>query len=115
MTKLVTRNYWCLEVTIDVGRYVDEYNMCQRMNNRIEAVIEKLNLSKVQKKPQIHLIVDFITKLSLVAGKDGIIVVCDRLSKMTYFVATTEGILAEGLACYDLGSRVRTKNHSCIK
>ena len=27
-----------------------------------------------------------------------ILVVCDRLSKMTYFVATTEGTLAEGLA-----------------
>ena len=42
--------------------------------------------------------VDFITKLPIVAGKDTILVVCDRLSKMTYFVATTEGTLAEGLA-----------------
>ncbi len=41
--------------------------------------------------------VDFITKLPLVAGKDMILVVCDRLSKMAHFVATTEGILAEGL------------------
>jgi len=42
--------------------------------------------------------VDFITKLLLVAEKDAILVVCDRLSKMTHFVATTEGISAEGLA-----------------
>jgi len=42
--------------------------------------------------------VDFITKLLLVAEKDVILVVCDRLSKMTHFVATTEGTLAEGLA-----------------
>ena len=42
--------------------------------------------------------VDFITKLLLVAGKDAILVVCDRLSKMMHFVATTEGISAEGLA-----------------
>ena len=41
---------------------------------------------------------DFITKLPVVAGKDAILVVCDRLSKMTYFVATTEGTLAKGLA-----------------
>ena len=40
---------------------------------------------------------DFITKLLLVAGKDAILVVCDRLSKMTYFVAIIEGILVEGL------------------
>ena len=42
--------------------------------------------------------VDFITKLPVVAGKDAILVVCDRLSKMTHFMATTEGISAEGLA-----------------
>jgi len=44
-----------------------------------------------------HLTVDFIMKLLVVAGKDAILVVCDRLSKMTHFVATTEGTLAEGL------------------
>ena len=42
--------------------------------------------------------VDFITKLPLVAGKDAILVVCNKLSKMIHFVATTEGISAEGLA-----------------
>ena len=31
-------------------------------------------------------------------GKDAILVVCDRLSKMTHFVATTEETLVEGLA-----------------
>jgi len=42
--------------------------------------------------------VDFITKLLVVAGKDMILVVCDWLSKITYFVATIEGTSAEGLA-----------------
>jgi len=42
--------------------------------------------------------VDFITKLPLVVGKDAILVVCDRLSKMTHFVAITEGTSAEELA-----------------
>ncbi len=42
--------------------------------------------------------VDFITKLPVVAGKDAILVVCDRLSKMMYFIATTEGTSVEGLA-----------------
>ena len=45
-----------------------------------------------------HLTVDFITKLPVVAGKNMILVVCDRLFKMTHFVATTEETLAEGLA-----------------
>jgi len=42
--------------------------------------------------------VDFITKLPVVAGKDAILVICDRLSKMTHFVATTEETLVRGLA-----------------
>ena len=42
--------------------------------------------------------VNFITKLPVVAGKDVILVVCDQLSKMTHFVAMTEGTSVEGLA-----------------
>ena len=37
-------------------------------------------------------------KLLIVAGKDAILVVCDRLSKIIYFVVTTEKTSAEGLA-----------------
>jgi len=37
-------------------------------------------------------------KLLVVAGKDAILVFCDRLFKMMHFVTTTEGTLAEGLA-----------------
>jgi len=68
------------------------------MKNRMEELARKLKLSEVLKKPWLHLTVDFITKLLVVAEKDVILVVCDRLSKMTHFVATTEGTSAEGLA-----------------
>jgi len=44
-----------------------------------------------------HILVDFITKLPIVAGKDAILVVCDRLSKMTHFIAIMEGMTAKGL------------------
>jgi len=45
-----------------------------------------------------YLTVDFITKLSLVAGKNIILVVYNRLSKIAYFVATIEEISVKGLA-----------------
>jgi len=77
---------------------MEECNLYQRIKNRIEETAEKLRLSEVPKKPWTHLIVDFITKLLIVAGKNVILVVCDRLSKMTYFVTTTEGTSVEGLA-----------------
>ena len=74
-------------VAIDVGKYMEECNICQRMKNRIEVPVGKLKMSEILKK---YLTVDFITKLPLVARKNAILVVCDRLSKMTPFVVTTK-------------------------
>ena len=91
-------NYLWLGVMRDMGRYVEECDMCQRMKNRMEALVEKFKLSEVLEKPWTHLTVDFITKLPLVAGKDMILVVCNRLSKITHFVTTTEGTSAKELA-----------------
>ena len=68
------------------------------MKNRTKEPAGKLKLSEVPQKMWIHLTVDFITKLPIVAGKDVILVICDRLSKMMHFVATTEETLAEELA-----------------
>ena len=82
----------------DIGKYVEGCDLCQRIKNRTEELVGKLKLSEVPQKMWAHLTVDFITKLLVVVGKDVILVVCDRLSKMTHFVAMTEGILAEGLA-----------------
>jgi len=97
MVELVTRNYWWPGVIRDVGRYVEGCDLCQRMKNRVEKMVGKLKLSKVLEKPWTHLTVDFITKLLIVAGKDVILVVCNWLSKITHFVVTMEGTLAEGL------------------
>ena len=64
----------------------------------MEELAGKLKLGEIPKKLWSHLIVDFITKLLIVAGKDVILVMCDRLSKMAHFVATTEGMSVEELA-----------------
>jgi len=53
--------------------------------------------NELLERPWTYLIVDFITKLLLVVRKDTILVVCDRLSKITYFVVITKETLAEEL------------------
>jgi len=98
MVELVMRNYWWPGVTRDVGRYVEGCDLCQRMKNRTEELAGKLKLSEVPEKLWSHITVDFITKLPVVVEKDVILVVYNRLSKMTHFVAMTEGTSAEGLA-----------------
>ena len=82
----------------NVGKYVEGCDLCQRMKNKTEKLARKLKLSEVPQKMWTHLTVDLIMKLLVVAGKDAILVVCNRLSKMMHFVAMTEGTSAEGLA-----------------
>ena len=47
MVELVTRNYWWPGVIRDVKRYMERYNLCQRMKNRMEEMVGKLKLSEV--------------------------------------------------------------------
>ena len=63
----------------------------------MEVLVGKLKLSKILKKLWTYLIVDFITKLPVVVRKDAILVVCNRFSKIIYFVAMIEEISAERL------------------
>jgi len=65
----VTKNYWWPKVTRNMGKYIEKCNMCQRMINKTEIPAEKLKLSEIPKKSWTYLIVDFITKLLLVAEK----------------------------------------------
>jgi len=58
----------------------------------------KLRPNQVPERLWQHIPVDFITKLPMSKGHDSILVVCDRFSKMSHFVATTEKTMAEGLA-----------------
>ena len=63
------------------------------MKNQTEAPAEKLMVNKVLEKPWIYWTADFIIKLLLVAKKNEIWVVCDRLLKMAHLVATTKETL----------------------
>jgi len=68
------------------------------MKNRAEMPAGKLRPNQVSEKPWQYILVDFITKLPVLKGHDSILVVCNRFSKMSHFVVTTEKTMAEGLA-----------------
>jgi len=90
MVELVTRNYWWPEVTKEVKRYVEGCDQCQRIKNRAEMLAGKLKPNQVPERPWQHISVDFIMKLLVSKGHDLILVVCDRFSKMSHFVAMIE-------------------------
>ena len=68
------------------------------MKNKTEMPVGKLRPNKVPERSWQYISVDFITKLLVSKGYDSILVVCNRFSKMSYFVAMTEKIIAEELA-----------------
>jgi len=80
-----------------IEKYVNRYNLYQRMKNQIVILVEKFMANKILEKLLIYLIVKFITKLPLVARKNAILVVCNRLFKITHFVVMTEETSVEEL------------------
>jgi len=58
----------------------------------------KLISNSIPEKSWAHILADFITKLPLAQGYNSILVVVDRLTKVVYFMPTTEKTSAEGLA-----------------
>ena len=49
--ELVTRDYWWQGVMRDVGRYMEGYDLCQRMKNKMEELAGKLKLGEIPEKP----------------------------------------------------------------
>ena len=71
--------------------------MYQRIKDYIETLIGKLMANEVLERPCTHLMVNFITKLLLVAEKNAILVVYNKLFKMAYFVTITKRMSAKRL------------------
>ena len=98
IVELVIRNFWWLETTKEIKRYIKEYNSCQRNKNYTKQLAGKLMPNSIPNKPQTYISVDFITKLPLAQGYNSILVVVDRLTKIVHFILTIERTSAEELA-----------------
>ena len=57
----------------------------------------ELRPNQVPERSWQHILVDFIMKLPISKGYNSILVVCDRFSKISHFVVTTEKTTVEGL------------------
>jgi len=97
MVELVTGNFWWPRVTTEVKQYIEGRNLCQRNKNRTEPPAGKLMPNEAPDKPWVHIMADFIVKLLLSRGYDSILVVCNQLTKMVYFIPMMEKMSVEGL------------------
>ena len=116
--QLVMRNYQQPRITKYIRKYIDGYNMCLRMKNHTKILVEKLMANKISERPQTYLIVDFITKLPLVARKDTILVVCCQSCKywtlfhfyFSYFLFILSSFLF--LFYLELGFSIMSQSHN---
>ena len=74
------------------------YDFCQRNKNYTEQPADKLMSNSIPERPWIHILANFITELPLAQKYNSILVVVNRLTKIVYFISTTEKMSAEGLA-----------------
>jgi len=97
--ELVTKNFWWPGITKEMKWYMEGYDACQHNKNHTEQPAGKLMTNSISEKPWAHILVDFITKLSLAQGYDSIlVVVVDRFTKIVHFIPTTKKTLVERLA-----------------
>ena len=74
---------------------MEEYDQCQRIKNRLEILVKKLKPNTVLEKPWQHILMDFISKLLILRDYNSILVVCDKFSKILYFISTLGKITIE--------------------
>jgi len=68
------------------------------MKNRVETPAGKLRPNAVPERLWQYISVDFIMKLPVSGDHNLVLIVCDRFSKMLYFIVPTKNLTAEELA-----------------
>ena len=99
--QLVERDYWWLQMKLDIMDYIKGCAECQRykVNNKPTCTALRPIYPKPEAMPFKTIAIDFITKLPLSQGYDSILTVTDRdCTKAAIFIPCNEEINAEKTA-----------------
>lgn len=94
---LKPRYYWP-RIKGDVKQFVRNCHTCKRSKNKNEKYNGLLKPLPIPFQPWKHIACDFVTHLPLSEGKDAILTVTDRFSKMKHFIPCTDATTARELA-----------------
>ncbi len=95
---LVAKDFWWPGMRNYIKNYVQTCEVCQRNKDPCHRPIGLLMPLEIPVRPWGYLTTDFITKLPISDGFDAILVVVDRLTKMTHLSPCMETINAQQLA-----------------
>ena len=82
----------------NITNYVCTCDPCQKIKHDCSAGMGYLQPLAIPGKPFDTISLDFITRLPLSNGKDAILVLVDKLTKFTHFIATMSNINVEDTA-----------------
>ena len=95
---MVSRNYWWPGITIYIHKYVDGCDTCQRTKNFPKQPYGPLYPNEVPDGPWQTITMDFVTDLPESEGKDSILVVTNRHTKMIVLIPCTKDVDAQETA-----------------
>ena len=96
--ELVSRNYWWLQMSRYIGKYVSTCDMCLQTKSIHQPPSRELHPLPILNAPWDTTSVDFITELPESNGKDTIMVVVNSVTKWSHFVSTVTTLSAAGTA-----------------
>ena len=96
--ELIQQNYYWPGMIWDINKYVDGCPICPKVKPVRDKPIGELKPTEIPKQPWDIIAVDFVRELPESAGKNCIMNVIDRHSKLLYSGACNTKISAEGAA-----------------
>jgi hypothetical protein len=93
--ELISRDFWWSQMWKLVKEFMQPCDTCARRKIPRHRLYSLLHPFPVPKDPWLSLSMDFITNLLLANGKDSIVVIVDRLTKMAHFIPCTKNITGE--------------------
>jgi len=97
-TELISRRYYWPKIREDIKRLIKNCDTCQRTKVVRHAPYGLLQSNKAPDRPWKSIAMDFITDLPKSEGYDTILVVIDRLTKMSHFIRCSKDLDARQFA-----------------
>jgi len=106
-TELISRRYYWPKIREDIKRFIENCDTCQRTKVVRHAPYGLLQSNKAPDRRWKSIAMDFITDLPKSEGYDTILVVIDRLTKMSHFIPCSKDLDARQFAILFMKEIVR--------
>jgi len=95
--ELIARNFWFPKSSTYIKHWIDSCQQCLRSKTGHRKPYGELRPLQISEQPWKSISMDFIVKLPLSNGYDSILVVVDRMTKMSHFIPCREKMTAAEL------------------